>query len=471
MNSIARWLLIGLLSALIVSSLTSAYVAYRSGRIEAGELFDAKLAHSARVLRSLLDDSFSQSSESRPPIEIDVWSGFAEGRGKDLAKTQGHAYETKLAFQVWSADRQLLLRSRSAPEQPLATIEPGFHTAKLADGEWRSFVLQSPSGRWFITGERDDARKEIAHEIAEGLLIPLLLQIPVLGILFWWLIELGKRSLKRVVAEVETRGADRLQPLELGRVPDEITPLVSSINRLLHALSNALDRERRFTADAAHELRTPLAALQVHLDNLRTASSGHDRDASQRQLSASVLRLRRIVEQLLSLSRLEPDQLREGAEVVDVKRLATELMAEFASSEAGKTHSMEMSCDAELPLVRGWPSALEMLLRNLIDNALRYSPAGAAVRLSLRRHDDALQLVVEDAGPGVEPAAYPRVMERFHRELGSGVEGSGLGLSIVSQVVALHAARLQLGRSLLGGLSVSVSMPAVVTESARLDQG
>ncbi|MBD8526607.1 ATP-binding protein [Pseudomarimonas arenosa] len=460
MNSLSRWLLIGILCALLLSGLISGYAAYRSGQIEAGELFDAKLAHSARVLLSLIDQRLAEGDPPTQPIVVDVWSGHAEGRGGDLATTEGHAYETKLAFQVWSAQRQLLLRSHSAPEQPLGPVTPGFHSVQLDDGQWRSFALQAASGRWYVTGERDDARREIAEEIAAGLLLPLLLQIPLLGLFIGWLIGVGERSLRRVVAEVEVRAADRLQPLEIGKVPSEIAPLVSSINRLLGGLRGALERERRFTADAAHELRTPLAALQVHLDNMRNADSTSARDESVERLQQSVHRMRRMVEQLLELARLEPEHIREGVESIDMAGLAREVMAELAATKSGCAHNMELREEDGLPRVSGWSASIEILLRNLVDNALRFSPPGSDVRVSLAQRDSRLVLTVEDGGPGLEQHAHQRVLQRFHRELGTGVEGSGLGLSIVSQVVSLHGATLQLERSVdLGGLSVSVSFP------------
>jgi two-component system sensor histidine kinase QseC len=242
-------------------------------------------------------------------------------------------------------------------------------------------------------------------------------------------------------------------------VPKEIQGLVKAVNGLLARLDAALSRERRFTADAAHELRTPVAAVKVHADNLRTAINDAERSESQQRLDAGVRRMERAISQLLALSRAEP-----GAALLDrVEVDLQEIVARHADDARAlaKERDIAVSVDATRTVVRGDAAALDGLVRNLIDNAVRYSPAAGRVRVQLAAADGEARLVVEDSGPGIAPEARERVFDRFHRELGTGVEGSGLGLSIVAQVLASHGGRIALDASpTLGGLRATVILPA-----------
>ena len=449
------WLLFGVISAAVVAS---DYFAYRSGVIEAGELFDAKLAHSARVLRGLADGAFHQGDGSGTPVIIDVWAGVAGGEGLELATTSGHAYETKLAFQVFSAEGALLLASDNAPRTPLAAFAPGY-ADPLVDGQrWRSFVLRSESGRWYLASERWDVRADIAGDIARGLLLPLAIELPLVAVLVWLAIRLASRRLRAVTGELERRAADRLQPIRESDAPVEIRRLAQAVNRLLAELDAALQRERRFTADAAHELRTPIAALRVHLENLRAAPSADAREQSTLALQRGLARLERLVEQLLTLSRLEPGAVLPSLQAVDLLAVSQQVASELL--DAGVGEGIELELDGERPVrVTGDPLSLGILLRNLLDNALRYTPAPGRVRLTVSVIDGRGCVVCEDSGPGIPPSERERALARFHRGLGSGVEGSGLGLSIAARVAALHGGELELEDATLGGLGVRLCLP------------
>jgi two-component system, OmpR family, sensor histidine kinase QseC len=460
MNSIRRLMLVSLIVTVTLVTIVAAAFSYRTGLQEAGEMFDAKLAHSARVLMSLVDASLQDLAQREPgePLVIEVWHGDAHGEGAALAFPTGHAYETKLAFQVRDANGRLLLRSESGPSQPLAPLRPGYVDRDIDGQRWRSFSLRSRGGLWYQASEVSDIRAEIAEEIAFGTLLPLLLALPVLAALVWCIVTWSLRDLQRISAEIGERAAERMTPLRIERVPVEIERLVSAVNSLLARLQTALARERRFTADAAHELRTPIAALKVHADNLRGARDAAEAEESRQQLDRGIERIERLVAQLLSLNRVEPDTPMLAPVTIDLDAIVRQ------QAEALQPMARQRRIDLDLrslptPLLGDGP-ALESLVRNLLDNALRYTPEGGRVHVALEHGEGIARLDVEDSGPGIAPEARQRVFERFHREPGNGVEGSGLGLSIVREVLALHRGAVQLDDSPeLGGLRVRVVLP------------
>lgn len=460
MRSIRRVLLAALIGVTTLVMLVAAAFSYLAGLQEAGEMFDAKLAHSARVLASLVDEPLADLADHPgAPLVIDVWHGEAHGVGSALAFPTGHAYETKLAFQVRDSDGRLLLRSDSGPVDPLGPLVPGYADVDLGGERWRVFTLHTPAGRWYQAGEQAGIRAELAEDVAFGTLLPLLIALPLLALTVWLAVGWAGRSLERVSAAVAERAPEHLAPIRLERVPREIEGIVRAVNGLLGRLEAALARERRFTADAAHELRTPLAALKVHAYNLRQTPVAAEREEAQAHLDASIRRMERLVAQLLALSRLE-----SGAAPAHV---AVDLAAVVERHRAdaialGAARGLRIAFRVHTPVsVSGDERSLDALVGNLIDNALRYAPSGGAVVVSLEAADGEARLVVEDAGPGIPAAARQRVFERFHRELGTGVEGSGLGLAIVAQALALHGGRITLDDSpALGGLRATVRLPS-----------
>ncbi|MEQ1513786.1 MAG: ATP-binding protein [Lysobacteraceae bacterium] len=456
------WSIIGVTSLVL---LIAAGFSYRAGLQEAGELFDAKLAHSSRVLMSLVDEPFddlaahSDGVGAGDPVIIRVWRGQATGTGRALAKAEGHAYETKLAFQVRDARGALLLRSDSGPDQALAPLAPGFADRKIDGEHWRTFTLKSPSGHWYQSGELAAIREEIAGEIAFGTLLPLLAALPLLALCVWLAVDWACASLQRVSDAVEQRAPDRLEPIELTRVPHEIQGIVKAVNGLLERLDKALSRERRFTADAAHELRTPISALKVHAYNLRQSATNGERAHSQQHLDAGIHRMERLVAQLLALSRIESGSVAPARQTIDLA--ATVRRHERDCAALGAADGKRIRLTEEPASVLGDELVIEALVRNLLDNAMRYAPPDGAVEVRVGRDGDRAMLVVEDSGPGIPEEARQRVFDRFHRELGTGVEGSGLGLSIVAQALQLHRGEIVLDTSpTLGGLRATVTLPA-----------
>lgn len=457
------WSIIGVTSLVL---LIAAGFSYRAGLQEAGELFDAKLAHSSRVLMSLVDEPFNDltahtdGTRTDDPLIINVWHGQASGTGEALAMTEGHAYETKLAFQVRDARGALMLRSDSGPDHALAPLEPGFADRRIDGEHWRTFTLKAPSGRWYQSGELSGIREEIAREIAFGTLLPLLAALPLLAVCVWLAVGWACASLERVSDAVEQRAPDRLEAIELSRVPHEIQGIVKAVNGLLERLDKALTLERRFTADAAHELRTPIAALKVHAYNLRESTTNGEREQSQQHLDAGIHRMERLVAQLLALSRIENGGGIPAQRSIDLAATVQRHERDYAA--LGTADGKHIRLTAEPAIVLGDEPVIDALVRNLLDNAVRYAPPDGEVAVRVGRDGDLAILVVEDSGPGIPEEARERVFDRFHRELGTGVEGSGLGLSIVAQALQLHHGKIVLDTSpTLGGLRATVTLPAL----------
>ncbi len=461
MTSIRRLMLVSLITTVSLVTITAAGFSYRVGLQEANELFDAKLAHSARVLMSLVDASLQDLAERErdEPLEIKVWHAENKGEEQALVFSDGHAYETKLAFQVRDVKGRLLLRSDSGPTQSLAPLRAGYADLTIDGQRWRSFSLRSPNGFWYQAGEAADIRAEIAEEIAFGTLLPLLIALPMLAAMVWFIVTWSLRDLRKISDEIGALAPERMAPLRIERVPVEIERLVAAVNRLLGQLQNALARERRFTADAAHELRTPIAALKVHADNLRTARDAEETEESRQQLDRGIERIERLVAQLLVLNRVEPSAQMPAPVAIDLDAVVNQQVEGLRA--LAEVRRIELSVRTQPTHLLGDGPAMESLVRNLLDNALRYTPEGGRVSIVLSRVQSNAVLCVEDSGPGIAPEARERVFDRFHREPGSTVQGSGLGLSIVREVLALHRGAIELDPSPeLGGLRARIVLPA-----------
>ena len=463
MTSMRRTLLVVLLGTLALLMGVAGFFSYRAGLQEAGEMFDARLVQSTRVLIGLVDEPLSDlSAFPGDAIVLRGWHGQAKGVGEELAFKEGHAYESKLAFQVWGRDHRLLLRSDSAPTTSLAPLEPGYASPIIGGEQWRTFTMRTKEGRWFQSGERSDIRQELAEDIAGGTLLPLLLALPLMALVIWWSVSHVTRSLRRVSDQIGQRDPERMSPLDLGDVPREAHGLVHAVNGLLARLNEALARERRFVADAAHELRTPISALKVHAGNVRQSSDEAGRVQAQDLMEDAVGRLERLVAQLLTLSRAEALSRVPPARLSLDAIVATEVDALRTFFDLNRQY---LALELESVDVKGNEVALTALIRNVLENAIRYTPAKGSIFVCVRREGNTATLIVADSGPGIAMEERERVFDRFYRTLGSGVPGSGLGLSIVREVADAHGASVTLGTSArLGGLEVRVGWPAYAAD-------
>jgi two-component system sensor histidine kinase QseC len=437
-RSIRRQLLLVLLGSVAATWIATAVVSYVDARHELDELLDAHLAQSASLL---------VAQSGREPDEIDVEH-----------TPQLHRYGRRVAFQFWERGTVLGLHSVNAPNTRLSPQLDGFSDAVIDDERWRVFSGWDAGHRYLIqVGERREARDEIVAKIAKNLLWPLAVALPALGLLIWLGIARATRPLQRLNREVGQRAPDNLAALDLGEAPAEVAPLVASLNRLFGRVAASIENERRFTADAAHELRTPLAALRAQAQVARGALDDAQRCHALDNVIAGCDRASHLIEQLLTLARLEPESFaaqREACELHEITRLA---IAEAVPAALAKSIEIDLASGPPVG-VPGDARLLAILLRNLLDNAVRYSPPDTAVHVRVESGDNRASITVADEGPGVSAEERSRLGQRFHRPPGTQATGTGLGLSIVERIAQLHGAAIGFAETAPGrGLSVTVT--------------
>ncbi|MBM3392871.1 MAG: two-component sensor histidine kinase [Betaproteobacteria bacterium] len=438
--SLRRRLLFLLSGTVLAAWLATALFTYFDAREEIGEMLDAHLAQSAGLIAAQFEHGLEDDHETALPRQ--------------------YRHERKIAFQVWDKKGRLRLRSESAPETRLQSRSEGYGDAVLGGKRWRTFSRWDESRHYLVqVAERYKLREELAESVAGHLIHPLYFALPALALLIWLAVGAGLAPLAAVAREVGRRDPANLAHIEAGNAPREIAPLIAALNVLFDRLRDSLEQERRFTADAAHELRTPLAAVktqaQVALGETNEAARGH----ALANVVVGADRAARLVEQLLVLARLDPQVALPPGQTVDLQAIAQQGVAEIAPAAADRGVEIGLAA-GEAAQVAGDAVLLAVLLRNLLDNAVRYTPAGGEVEVTVRRTDGGATLAVVDRGPGIPEAERGRVFDRFHRLLGSGEEGSGLGLSIVRRIADLHRARVSLGAGPGGrGLRAEVRFP------------
>ena len=451
-----RLLLILLPVTVLVWTLVT-LVIYTETRSEVDELIDAQLVQSARVLLNLLSHEFHEEEAYRGRL-------YDETRNvpQDLA-VFGHKYEQKLAFQMWMlASNRLALRSQSAPTTPMTDLLDGF-SDRLIYGEhgekrwWRVYALTDINrGLQVQVGEDSERREELGRNIALRTLVPAVLSLPALAVLIWIGVGRATKPLRVIARDVENREAGKLTPIDDAPVPTEARPLVHAINNLFQRLQETFENERRFTADAAHELRTPLAALKTQAEVALRAQEDGSRTEALRQVISGVDRAGHLVQQLLTLARIDPESWHGGRGVFNLKEMAADTIAELTPQALAKHIDLGLQASAEAAKATGDVGMVELLVRNLVDNAIKYTPEQGTVTVTVERQGGRICLAVDDSGPGIPREDRERVFERFYRRLGTGSAGSGLGLSIVRRIAELHDAGIDLLDSDLGGLRVVV---------------
>lgn len=453
--SLRRRLLLTLLTITAVIWAISTYTSYRDARHEIGELFDAQMAQSARTLLSVAGHELAELSGA--PLD----STHIHFSGESSLTASGHRYEHKLAYQLWQQPQnKLLLRSFTAPESALSDKQNGYSTREIKGEQWRVYSLLDPNTGFEVQmGESMAIRDELTDVIALRIGMPLLLTLPLLAVLISLGINTTLRPLQRLALLVARREPGNLEAVDDRDAPSEIRPLLDALNTLFARLANAFENERRFTADAAHELRTPLAALKIQAQVAQRSSNDEERQLALQNVLLGVERASRLVDQLLTLARVDPETGLGQRECIDLVPLTEEILSGFAGEAAIKQITMNLTASSNCE-VWGMRDSLAILLRNLIDNALRYTPDEGRVELLLEHQDNGILLLVSDSGPGVPEAQREKIFDRFYRLAGQEIRGSGLGLSIVKRIAELHSAELTLGQSKLGGLEVALRFPA-----------
>ena len=435
-HSLRTRLLWLLLAAIVLTAVVQALIAYRTARAEADEIFDYHMQQMALSLRSGLP------------------SNAVAGPGEDSQDEE----DLNFVVQVWTADGLRVFQSAPRAALPQRTVM-GFSDVKAHGSTYRVFSMQSRS-QVIQVAQDMAARREMAGTLALRTMVPIAVMAPLLMLVVWWVVSLSLAPVSRVRRQVADRQADDLSAVSDVDLPDEIRPLVQELNLLFGRVREAFDAQKNFVADAAHELRSPLAALKLQVQGLQRATDDAARDLAVSRLAAGIDRATRLVEQLLVLARHQASAATglkpEPMSLAETARLAvTDAMpaAQSRHTDVGLTQADE-------GLIAGQAEALRILMRNLLDNAVKYSPAGGKVDLEIVREAGAMRLSVEDSGPGIADADRERVLDRFYRVAGTEATGSGLGLAIVRSIAEMHGARLRLGHSeRLGGLRVDVTFP------------
>lgn len=374
-----------------------------------------------------------------------------------------HFSSKHFIFQVWDDHNKLLMYSSNPviASASLKNAPPGFSNQVIQQDDWRILSNYNETLKVkIIVAELSNLRRELADDIAHSNADILLITYPVFGVLVWFIISLALRSVTRVTSEISNRASTYLEPVQLTEIPVEIKPLVAELNQLFIRLKLAFERNKRFSADAAHELRTPLAALKTHAQVALKAKTEEERIDALHRLLEGVDRSSHVVAQLLTLSRLGAEESLTDLKPFDLHRLATEIIALLAPHAFEKNIEIELASPPNHTTILGNNTAVGILIRNVVDNAIRYTPPDGKVTVSILEAAKTVTLRITDTGPGIPIELRERVFERFYRILGSKATGSGLGLAIVLQIAKLHQAQITLDTPSTGsGLEFNIIFP------------
>ncbi|MFT4574838.1 MAG: two-component system sensor histidine kinase QseC [Marinomonas primoryensis] len=452
LSSIRRRTLFFVMLVFTLTSIAIMLIGLLFANHEVEELFDARLAQQARLLLTLSDnvESLSANLDILSPLFIDQ---------ANTDSSVGHKYESKIFYQIWSMEK-LKVASDSTFFTEHKKDGFGYGYAMSDHYEWRTFTLEQTAGNVrVIVAERADVRGEISDQIVFQTLFPELLAWPILAVLVWAAIGFGLEPLQQLAQRINKITPTKLEPIEMFDVPEELAPVKSALNSLLMEIDVLMKREKRWIADAAHELRTPLSILKVHAENATSADNDIERNQSLKQLISGVDRSTRIVSQLLALARLE-HQKDVVKEKVDILAITRSMIADILPLAWRRDIDIVLNVDDSLP----WycfvePSHIEILLQNLMSNGIKFSPNGSVINVVWAQSTNQIELKVIDSGTGVSEKNRNRLSERFFR-LGE-VEGAGLGLSIVKNIVDKYQGALSFDDSLTKGLTVLVKLPVL----------
>lgn len=427
-RQLLRWLLAGQLLAVILSAgLTFFYV-----RAELAQLYDERL--------QILAYSVPASGEPLPPLL------------KNLPDK-----DDDFVIQVWKTDGTLFVQINQQEGAPELAVD-GYSTHFSSAMAWRSFVLRRTDDLVQVSQPYSD-RLEGITDIALGAIAPATVLVIVLSGLAWFSVGLGLRPLQVLARALSQRKINTTAPIVVTDYPAEITPLIAALNDLFQRLNQALDAQRKFIADAAHALRTPLTAVQLQHQLLHRVTSDEEKQRVIEQIQSGIKRAIHLVHQLLTFSRMAPEDWQPSMAVVDLQALIKSVVAEQFPVAQLKNIDLGIRQSQRVNLM-GDKESLKIMLNNLLDNAIHYTPCGGRVDVALSQQNNIAQLDVEDNGPGIPPAERHQVFERFYRRPATRGQGNGLGLAIVAEIVQCHQGEIILtDAEHLTGLKVMVKLP------------
>lgn len=450
-------LLVTLLSASVLIMCITAYKSYKDTRKEIAGLLDAELALSAKVL-----NDFVKTKLMDGPLSVEL----AQTKELKIAddqqnKPRRHKGENKVSFQLWTEKDGLIIRSNKAPTFPLSVWREGFSETKIGNHLWHVFSLPADTGEYIIhVAQRHDIRQELTDDISKRLIKPMLIGIPVMGVVIWLIVGRSLRSINQLADEINKRKANKLDPLSTKNLPKEIQPLVSAQNQLFLHVAEAFEKEQRFTADASHELRTPLAGLLAQAQVAMKTEDPQVRQQALSRIEEAVKSMTHLIQQLLTLARIDPSTDFLETQPTNISAELYDVITALERYAYAKQIKLELQ-EHPSAIIQANPPLINILLRNIVDNAIKYTPEKGRIITSVEQKNQATYFITEDSGEGIPAQLYDQVLDRFYRcvETANTTRGSGLGLSIVNQIAKLHGAEIKLARSQFGGLKFTVVFP------------
>lgn len=403
---------------------------------EIEEVYDAELAYAAKLFLHLTEHELSEHKKNRISLEIE------EG-------VTSHPYEKNIAFRIWKKDR-LVTQSKSASTFGAFRAQPGFSNHILDGVKWRFFVYFGEKDDITVeVAEKQDVRMDITLDLAESLMIPASLFVPLILILVWLGTHKSLSPLVCLSEAVDRRDIDDLSPLQMSAIPREINALVKALNNLFLRMEESIRREREFTDNAAHELRTPLAAMKTQAQVLLKETKDSKERQSLENLLRSINRASRMVSQLLSFARLQSQDI--SFEKTNLSEVVTETVRDLSSLAVAKKQTYEADIEPDM-FISGNRDSLHIMVRNIVENAVKFTPENGSVHIRLAKENGRGVLCVSDTGPGIPDSLKEKIFERFYRENKSKTEGSGLGLAIVKWICDVHKARIEITSNTSAGM-------------------
>ncbi len=458
--SIRRRLLIVTLSVFSLGWVATTIVSYIDSRRDTEHLLDAQLEQVARIVMTMSEHELEEELIARGDDTANTLEMYDRSGIRDQ-------FGLRLAFQVWINGERLALRSKNSPAVPLSNLANGFNSTVVNYEPWRVYSITEP--RTLITvyvGEHDSIREDLIASAAIRAIAPLLIVAPIIGLLTWWGVGRALRPLHAVAGTVARRNPRDLSPISDSSIPEETQPVVQSVNRLLAQLSTAFEGAKRFTADAAHELRTPLAGIAAQTEVALLTTDESVRSGALSSIKTATKKMSRLVQQLLTLARWDANLANVQRVPLMLNVLAEEIVRELEG--AATSGNVRLSCEViSEPVMFGDETSVQMIIRNIVDNAIRYTPAGGTVRIEIDSTPEHAVLRVVDTGPGLSAEDRDRIFQRFYRGGRHDTTGSGLGLSIVRQCVDLHGGTIDIESPDVGGLIVTVNLPKRVANGPQ----
>ena len=458
MSSIRLFLTLTIIAIITLVNFLSSLRGYRESMREADVLFSEQLLENALMISATL-----------PADEPYALRDQVAMKTINPSRDNDPEFQSTLVFQVINTDNELVFSFNTNSTEAVTALTTGYSDVNFDGYRWQAFTYRdTANARWIIAAQRYDIRYTLAERVIVESVLPIVLGIPVAGIIVWFLVGLGLRPVNRLASELKQKEITDLSPVEWDVTPKELVSLKNSTNELLGRLKASFDREKRFAADAAHELRTPISVLKVQIHNLldelqQPSSSAH-------QLKTGIDRMGHLVEQILDLNRTSPDVYMAHFTQLDLYDLCREVVSESYEQFMAKNQQLELL--GEKALVWGDRFAIVTMLKNLLSNASKYTQDEGKITVVVTPVQSGVRLQVIDNGPGIPEIERERALERFYRAGGdrhnSDQPGCGLGLAIVQHIVELHSAKLELDEPETGsGLRVTITFKSNLDDGSK----